>query len=232
MFTLNERSERNLVGVHADLVRVVRRAAELAAIQFVVTEGKRSVEQQRRNVAKGVSKTMNSRHLTGHAVDLVPVDPMTGQVTFELLPLFAKIAQAMKAAATELRIPISWGGDWKGGWDKPHFELPWRQYPLSRQQRAELPPQVVAEAPMANGDGAYMKAGFTGGGGLGFMGDGLSRLDQAQSYFSAGGLLSIAIGTVLLGVALSMAYDKWDASGRPVPRWAPSWVRKLASTPE
>lgn len=69
-FSIDARSERNLQGVNKDLVKVVRRAAELSEIPFTVTEGLRTIERQRQLVAKGASKTMKSRHLTGHAVDL------------------------------------------------------------------------------------------------------------------------------------------------------------------
>lgn len=124
--TLNSRSETNLRGVHADLVKVVRRAAELSPVPFTVIEGLRTVERQRQLVAQGASKTMNSRHITGHAVDLAPHRP-DGQIAFDW-PLYHKLAPAMKQAAQELGVAITWGGDWK--WkDGPHFELNWSAYP-------------------------------------------------------------------------------------------------------
>ena len=64
-FSFSKRSLKNLIGVHADLVRVVRRALELSEVDFMVNEGIRSVEKQRHYVETGASKTMNSRHLTG-----------------------------------------------------------------------------------------------------------------------------------------------------------------------
>ena len=70
MIKLNETSKKRLVGVHPDLQKVINKAAELSDIKFVVTEGLRSVERQRQLVKAGASKTMNSRHITGHAVDL------------------------------------------------------------------------------------------------------------------------------------------------------------------
>ena len=76
---LNARSLEKLVGVHADLVRVVKRAATLS--DFIVTEGLRTVKRQSELVAAGASRTMNSRHLTGHAVDLAPM--IHGEVSWK-----------------------------------------------------------------------------------------------------------------------------------------------------
>lgn len=125
--TLNNRSETNLRGVHADLVKVVRRAAELSPVAFTVIEGLRTVERQRQLVAQGASKTMNSRHITGHAVDLAPHRP-DGQIAFDW-PLYYKLAPVMKQAAQELGVALDWGGDWRSFKDGPHFELRRSVYP-------------------------------------------------------------------------------------------------------
>lgn len=124
-YKLGARSIANLRGVHPDLVAVVKRAIELTPIDFTVTEGLRTKERQAQLLKAGASKTMNSRHITGHAVDLAAwVDGIRWD-----WPLYAKIAIAMKTAASELDIPIIWGGDWRTFKDGPHFELDRRQYP-------------------------------------------------------------------------------------------------------
>ena len=129
--TLDTRSERNLTGVHPQLVAVVRRAAQLleaaGAVTFIVTEGLRTETRQKQLVAQGASRTMNSRHLTGHAVDLAA--KVGGNVRWDW-PLYAKLAEAMKAAAGELGVHLTWGGDWKSFKDGPHFELNPKEYPL------------------------------------------------------------------------------------------------------
>ena len=117
---LNARSEKALVGVHPDLVAVVRRAAEILPGGFIVTEGMRTKERQRELFAKGLSKTLNSRHLVGLAVDFAPL--VDGQVTWKW-PAFKPVADAFKAAAKELKTPIVWGGDWPRFRDGPHIEL-------------------------------------------------------------------------------------------------------------
>lgn len=125
-FRLSERSIRKLEGVHDDLVKVVKRAIEITEVDFVVTEGLRTKKRQEELVKAGASKTMKSRHLTGHAVDLAAV--VGSEIRWDWA-LYPKIANAVKKAAYELDVPIEWGGDWKNFRDGPHFQLTWEEYP-------------------------------------------------------------------------------------------------------
>lgn len=122
-YKLSLRSRQRLSGVHPDLVAVVKRAIEITEQDFSVTEGIRHIERQRMLVATGKSTTLNSRHLTGHAVDLVPY-PVSWDWEY-----FYPIADAMKQAAKELEVDLEWGGDWKSFKDGPHFQLSWKKYP-------------------------------------------------------------------------------------------------------
>ena len=122
-YKLGIRSLQNLSGVHPDLVAVVKRAIQITTQDFTVIEGVRNIERQRQLVAKGASKTMNSRHITGHAVDMVP-----WPVDWNDLERFKVVSEAMKEAAEELNIPIVWGGDWKSFYDAPHYELNRKNY--------------------------------------------------------------------------------------------------------
>lgn len=126
MFKLSQKSLDRLVGVHPDLVKVVKRAIEITTVDFTVLEGLRSVTRQEQLVKAGASKTMKSRHITGHAVDLGAM--LDGAVRWDW-PLYHKVADAMKKAAYELDVPIEWGGDWKNFKDGPHFQLDWEHYP-------------------------------------------------------------------------------------------------------
>lgn len=125
-FNFSRRSIDNLRGVHPDLVAVVKLALAKSTVDFVVTEGLRTSARQRELVARGASQTMNSRHLTGHAIDFVPW--IDGGVRWDWPP-FHLIAKAFKEAAAELKIPIVWGGDWTSFRDGPHVELDRRTYP-------------------------------------------------------------------------------------------------------
>ena len=122
-YKLGTRSKQSLSGVHVDLVAVVKKAIEVTEVDFSVIEGIRHIERQRQLVKDGKSTTLNSRHLTGHAVDMVPYP-----VDWEDLERFEGMAGAMKLAAEELEIPIIWGGDWKSFYDAPHFELDRKKY--------------------------------------------------------------------------------------------------------
>lgn len=120
MYRLGRRSRENLNGVHPDLVRVVNRAIQITKVDFAVIEGLRDKRRQEALVKAGASMTMNSRHLTGHAVDLAAwVD---GRIDWSW-PLYNKIDAAMKQAAQELDVKIKWGGNWTSFKDGPHFEL-------------------------------------------------------------------------------------------------------------
>jgi len=126
---LGQRSLSRLEGVHPDLVRVVKKAAALSDLDFTVLEGIRSVERQKQLVSQGASKTMNSRHITGHAVDLAPM--IAGEVRWDW-PLYHKLAKVVKAAAADEKVPLQWGGDWRTFKDGPHWELPWAFYPKEK----------------------------------------------------------------------------------------------------
>lgn len=121
-YKLGRRSLQRLGGVNNDLVAIVKRAITISDIDFTVLEGMRTLERQKKLLASGASTTLNSRHLTGHAVDLGAwVD---GTVSWHW-PHYHKIADAMMRAAEELGIELEWGGDWKSFPDGPHFQLPW-----------------------------------------------------------------------------------------------------------
>ena len=126
--TLGSRSLMRLEGVHPDLVRVVKRTAASSDLDFTVLEGLRTEARQRQLFKEGASKTLNSRHLTGHAVDLAPM--LDGKVSWDW-PLYHRLAKIVKAAAAAENVPLQWGGDWRFK-DGPHWELPWKQYPKGK----------------------------------------------------------------------------------------------------
>lgn len=113
-FVLGAKSLSELRGVHPDLIAVVKRAIEITEQDFSVHDGLRTLEEQKRYVATGVSQTMNSKHRPqgdgyGHAVDLVPF--VNGKMRWEWPPIYV-IAAAVWKAARELGVPVRWGGAW------------------------------------------------------------------------------------------------------------------------
>lgn len=132
MYKWSERSYENLRGVRVELVAVatlaLNRLGATGGPDFAVTEGRRSEAEQERLVDEGSSTTYNSRHLTGHAIDIVAFD-RNYNVTWESEP-YKEIARAFKAAAGQLGVEIEWGGDWESFVDMPHFALDWNAYPI------------------------------------------------------------------------------------------------------
>ncbi|WP_295531502.1 M15 family metallopeptidase [uncultured Pseudacidovorax sp.] len=152
-FKLGKNSLNELQGVHPDLVAIVQRAIVLTAQDFGVHDGLRTLEEQKKLIATGASQTLDSRHLTGHAVDLVPY--FNGKLRWEWPPIYV-IADAVRTAARELNTPLRWGGAWDVDFtasndspedlvadyvsrrraagqrafiDGPHYELPRAKYP-------------------------------------------------------------------------------------------------------
>ena len=108
MFKLSTRSLNNLQGIKPPLVAVVHRAIQITEVDFVVIEGVRALKRQQQLVDQGASQTLDSKHLTGDAVDLAA---WLGTIRWEL-PLYFKIAEAMKQAAIENCVALRWGGAW------------------------------------------------------------------------------------------------------------------------
>lgn len=132
------RSLKNLNGIHPDLRRVIDRALQDSSLDFVVIEGLRTRERQKQLLASGASKTLNSRHITGHAVDLVPIGP-NGKAAFDW-PLYDVLGPAVKEAAASEGVALVWGGDWPKFRDGPHFELDRRVYPEGEWTSKAKPP--------------------------------------------------------------------------------------------
>lgn len=118
-FSIN--SEKKLANIHPDLIRIVRRCLEISQDDFCVIEGLRTPERQKQLFNEGLSKTLNSRHLTGHAVDIAPV--INGKIPWDDWKCFEKLAESMKKSAQEIQIKIIWGGDWTSFKDGVHFEF-------------------------------------------------------------------------------------------------------------
>ena len=124
-FSFSQRSKDRMKGLHPDIIAVMELAISRSPIDFTVLEGLRSIERQEQLYASGASKTMNSRHLTGHAIDVAPL--VDGHVSWDW-PLYHALAPVIKNAARELRVSLEWGGDWRTFKDGPHWQLSWGVY--------------------------------------------------------------------------------------------------------
>jgi len=205
----SNRSLGNLKGIHPDLRRVMDRALQASPLDFIVIEGLRSEKRQRELVAQGASRTMNSRHITGHAVDLLPIGP-NGRAAFDW-PLYHRLAPAVKAAAESEGVKIVWGGDWKSFKDGPHFELDRNVYPASDWTTGDPAPRerTLAETRTVRGGVAA---------GIGTVG--ATVAEQAEMLSPLAGMSDALkwafVALTLAGIALTIyaRKDDWDGGKR------------------
>ena len=111
-FKLSQRSLDKMEGVDSTLVEVVKEAIGLTKVDFGVTFGLRTLEQQKELYDSGRSQTMKSKHLEGRAVDLMAY--VDGKGCWEL-NVYDDLCDAMTDAAEELGIAIKWGAAWSEG---------------------------------------------------------------------------------------------------------------------
>ncbi len=131
--------------LHPDLVDIFSEVIKIWDCQLI--DGARSLDEQIKNVARGVSKTMESKHLPGldgksHAVDVMPYpfdwDKIErglraikqADATMQIAEVYMFVG-FVKGVAHMKGIPLRQGADWNGNnqledhtfIDLPHHEL-------------------------------------------------------------------------------------------------------------
>jgi peptidoglycan L-alanyl-D-glutamate endopeptidase CwlK len=200
----SKRSLSNLKGIHPDLRRVIDRALQESPLDFIVIEGLRTMQRQRELYASGASKTMNSRHLTGHAVDLLPIGK--GGAAFDW-PLYDKLGPAVKAAADAEGVEITWGGDWQKFRDGPHFQLSWDAYPTEEWVTGDEPSKPRSKAQSTTLQAAA-GAATAGAGGVATA---LGGLDPTAQYIVIG---AAAIAALCILWIMRERIRKWGGGDR------------------
>lgn len=156
--SLDQRSLDKLQGVRPELVNVIKAAAERS--KFRVTEGLRSKERQATLVKARKSKTMNSRHITGHAIDFIAIGA-DGIATYDMDDM-ARVVSVIKDCAAEQGVMIECGFDW--GWDAPHIELDRKAYPAQAVPTRTIIAEEVSKPPAVAATGAAVGAGAVSAG--------------------------------------------------------------------
>lgn len=130
MYKLGRGSMRELIGVHPILAFAVVKAIGITKQDFTVFDGVRTAIEQRKLVERGLSKSNNSYHLYGLAVDLVPY--VNGKITWDE-EYFPAIREAMNTVIEQYNLPIE-NGFQEWGWDMPHWQMTgWRdKYDIRR----------------------------------------------------------------------------------------------------
>lgn len=186
----SKRSLTNLRGIHPDLRRVIDRALQDSPLDFIVIEGLRTPERQAELVASGASRTLNSRHITGHAVDLLPIGPNGPRFDW---PLYDRLGPAVLAAAKAEGVALDWGGDWRAFRDGPHFELSRAVYPASDWTTGDVPPverTSPAQSSTVQAAGAQIAAS------VGAAASGIAALDGTTQIVVVGGAVVIGLAAV------------------------------------
>ena len=125
-WAFSQKSIDNFAGVHPDLVHVIMAALEASPFDFGISCGKRTKEQQIALYKSGATRTLHSRHLTGHAVDIFVLK--NGKVTWDF-EYYQIVADHILVMSRLMDIPVVWGGSWETFRDGPHYELDRRKYP-------------------------------------------------------------------------------------------------------
>lgn len=136
MPVLGKQSKANLLGVHPNLVKVIETAIKDSPIDFTVTSGVRTTQQQKDLYAQGRTKPgqivtkadgvkNKSNHQVKadglcHAVDICPY--VNGKLDWNNTANFKILSAHVLATAKCLGIKVVWGGVWKFV-DLPHYEL-------------------------------------------------------------------------------------------------------------
>ena len=107
-FRFSKRSLGRLEGVDGELKNLVFTALRISDVDFGVTEGLRTIERQKELKSKGLSQTLKSKHLTGHAVDVWP----TGCKDQHLADDHILVAEAFREASIMHTVDIVWGAAW------------------------------------------------------------------------------------------------------------------------
>lgn len=143
-YKLSKRSLDNLVGVHPNLVKVIKAAIVDSPVDFTIVCGLRTTKQQQDIFAQGrtkpgmkVTNADGRRNLSNHqdeadgkkdglgaAVDIYPFYLGKVQVNHkDTIKNLKLIAAHIKATGAKMGIKIVWGGDWRSPYDPPHFQL-------------------------------------------------------------------------------------------------------------
>ena len=145
---LSQRSLNSLKGVHPDLVRVIAETQVIPGCRLEIVEGLRDMATQEKYLKTGASKTLNSRHLTGHAADFAMYRDIDGDGDLDFLkkvdPEYRAQAKLFKETAKRLGVDLEWGGDWSSIVDGMHLQLSWASYPLQEKPKTVSNSKTIA----------------------------------------------------------------------------------------
>jgi hypothetical protein len=147
VYSFSQTSLDKMLKVHPKLVEIMKEAIKNSPFDFRITDGARTAEEQFDLYQIGRSKPgrkvtncdgykSKSNHQIkadgyGYAVDIFicgKYDEQGNYIKYNTQEGYDNkklkaVADHIKKIAKDKNIRVEWGGDWKGGWDSPHFEL-------------------------------------------------------------------------------------------------------------
>lgn len=112
---MSSRSLEELKEPFRSSIKQMLAEAKKAGIPYLVTETTRTLEEQKENVRKGVSWTLNSKHLIGEAVDIA--FKIDSKLSYD-----ARLYNRLYTIAKGIDF-VRWPyKDYNWGVDKPHFQ--------------------------------------------------------------------------------------------------------------
>jgi len=129
MFQFGHNSLKNLKTCHPEIIVLMKEALFYSPIDFGISCGYRTTEEQQRlfkngkTKCDGIIKVGNHQNFPSDAVDIYAY--VNSKLSYDPNHLCV-IAGVVLSVAKELKLNIRWGGtfgskDWHG-WDMPHYE--------------------------------------------------------------------------------------------------------------
>ena len=131
----SQSSQKNLATCDVRLQVIMKRALEVSKIDFGISCGYRSVEDQKKAFEAGKSRidgvTQKSKHNYSPALAVDIFGSLNGKSVYTV-PVMSYLAGVIEAVANDIGTPVRWGGNWDQDGeiitdqdfdDLPHFEL-------------------------------------------------------------------------------------------------------------
>ena len=125
MYKYSNVSKQRLASCHPDLQLVFNEVIRHRDCSILC--GHRGEHEQNAAFAGGFSglRYPQSKHnkLPSLAVDVMPYFQVRPHIRWDDNIATTHFAGFVLGVASQMGISLEWGGNWKGGWDKPHYQL-------------------------------------------------------------------------------------------------------------
>ena len=120
MPTLNQSSLNHLKSCDPRLSKVAHECIKTFDFQVICGHRSKAAQDKAVREKKSKAKWPTSKH---NKTPSLAMDCTPRPLDWNNIESFKTMAKHMKAAASKVGVPIKWGGDFKGFFDGPHFEI-------------------------------------------------------------------------------------------------------------